>query len=241
MGALCMRTKRPLFSTIFMLIIFSLIGFISSYIALNSLLGALVISGIFFLFALWAYWCFIRLYRQIYRQEEGLLFMNNYLVALSVETTPDKALRYLLHRQMPKVEIQTLIGSLIGIDALHALKDYYSSDLYGAFLNLIDIYIERGGNIIVQSEFLLDEIRRRQKSLLRSKQIFKQKISENIILWTISLLTVGLSRWSLGELYFQLIAYPSVFLTLCSVYLLLLLNGYWLLHQAKGIFSGEQL
>ena len=90
------------------------------------------------------------------------------------------------------------------------------------FLTLIDIYQERGGNVLDLSEHLLEELRTQDTYQTKISAMKKRKALEFVILWSFSIAILLLLRIALST-YYQAMSASSVFKIMILVFFMFLL------------------
>lgn len=98
------------------------------------------------------------------------------------------------------------LSSMEGLDKLQYLSSYFSLPIYDAFLNIIELYQENGGNILDMSEHLLTEAREIQNTLLSTNTFYKSKATNAAILWAFALVIPIFIRYALVDFYSSLIS-----------------------------------
>ena len=87
------------------------------------------------------------------------------------------------------------------MERLEYLKKYYPFYVYELFVSVIHLYIERGGNILDMSRFLLSELHNEQDYNHEYNSLGKRKMFDFSMLWSFSLLILVVLRFALHEHY----------------------------------------
>lgn len=199
----------------------SIVIFFSSLISTMSLIPSLIvliISLFIFIFftnkLLNRYFLITKRFHSCYR------FINNFIISLSVKNTVGAALLS-IHDSMDeeyKKEISEL-EHLSDNEKLEYLKKFYRFHIYELFVDVVNLFVEQGGNILNMSKEIIERSRYIEEYLNASHTIGMRKIIEFSTLWIFSILILLVLRLVLGDFY-SLIASKLFFQIIVAVLLI---------------------
>ena len=110
------------------------------------------------------------------------------------------------------------------------LCKYFKFDLYRLFVDTINLWNEEGGDILKMSQYLINQVRLKEQYLITCETIHRQKTTEFIVLWSISLAILAILRFALSTffdrirvtIFYQVAVTVIVLFVLVSIYILLL-------------------
>ena len=127
-------------------------------------------------------------------------------------------------------EVLDSIKELNEEEKIAYLCKYFKFDLYRLFVDTVNLWNEEGGDILRMSQYLINQARLKEQYLITCETIHRQKITEFIVLWSISLAILAILRFALSQffyrisntIFYQIAVTAIVFFALFSVYILLL-------------------
>ncbi len=177
-----------------------------SYILLNNVYISLAVFTIYFLyFAVRLNLFIVRLDKQRKKIEFLYTFMNDLIISVSVYKNVEKACEATL--EPLHLEQNKAFGDLSSFDAyekVRYLSNYFLMPIYDIFLNVLDAYIENGGDILEMCEFISSYIYQIEGYFIKSETIRKNKLIEFISLWIFCLFLLFFIRFALVDFYAQL-------------------------------------
>lgn len=220
---------------IIIVLVLSLISSAISFIATNNL----IITGIVFvvilidgLFVLRKK--VIKSQNEFLKAEQCFYFINSFLITLSMQNSMRDAYQNaLINIKEPLKSEAHKIEHLTVEERLHYLNKYFSFDVYQMFLNILEVYLNQGGDILVMSELLLKEVNRLQQHLLNHSSNIIQKVVELIILWLITFAIIIFMRFGISQFYHSLLNGQIAILMTISLFTLFL----FAMHLAVSRFS----
>ena len=139
-------------------------------------------------------------------------FVNNFIVSLSIQPVIDNAfssaiasLNYDFKDKLHGTE------ELTSLEKLKHLGNYFTFHAYQAFVQVVDLWQEQGGDILKMSNFLTNQFREIEEYILTCKQIAEKKIIEFSMLWVFALSILVVIRFALSQFY-SLIVTNKVYL-----------------------------
>ncbi len=134
-------------------------------------------------------------------------FVNDLIVSISVYKNVNKAGEEVF--EPLKLEENKSIGDISNFDALEKIKylaSYFQMPIYDAFLNIINAYMEQGGNIIEMCEQISSYLLNIEGYFLKGEKLRQNKLIEFISLWLFCLFLLLFVRIALLDFYSQLLA-----------------------------------
>ncbi len=133
-------------------------------------------------------------------------FVNNFIISLSIQPVIDSAYKNALTSLnfdfKDKLEGTDELSSL---EKLQYLGNYFSFHAYQAFVQVVDLWQEQGGDILKMSNFVTNQFREIEEYILACKQIGERKIVEFTVLWFFALSILVVIRFALAQFYVKII------------------------------------
>ena len=204
-----------------------------SYLASQNLFSALFIFVITIVF-------FVLIVRRqmnknqlkIHRYHQCFHFINNFIISLNVKGSLNAAMQsgYETADEGTK-EIIDSIKELNEEEKLTYLCKYFKFDLYRLFVDTISLWNEEGGNIIEMSQYLVNQVRLKEQYLLTCETIHRQKTTEFVVLWMVSLSILAALRFALSS-FFERICHTMIYqIAIIVIVLFVLLSTYILVQR----------
>lgn len=202
-----------------------LIG-ISAYVASDAWFIGLGV-GVIGLAIMVLYVCpaFIKFGEKCRKRHECYLFIHSYLVTLSVCVSLEKAFEAAvggLGKEFHRLD-ETL-ASMEAKAKVEYLSAYFDSDLYRLFLSLLDLYLNRGGDVLKLSSELTAEASRVEEC----EQAYQKKAARKgvafFFLWLVSLVIVVFLRFGLSSFFSTLRTSWTYLGSLLAFYLFFLVS-----------------
>ena len=167
-------------------------------------------------------------------------FINSFLITLSVKDSLDDAFYNATQGAEEYYgEIILELNEMTTIEKIKYLNSYFDLAVYSMFLNVVDIYLDQGGNILNIADTLILETTRVEDTLNKSIQNAKTKLIEFATLWAISVFVLIFMRFSLSDFYFSMLKNPIFFTILVVFYALLLFSIHLFLKRYTYIYLKE--
>lgn len=139
---------------------------------------------------------------KIARFQNCYLFINNFLISLSIKGHVSGALASALETQNEETrEIVNSIDSNDPMNKIIYLKKYFKFDAYYLFVDLISLFNEEGGDIIQMSSYLLNQIRESEDYIVNAERMSKSTLIEFAILWSFSLAILAILKFTLDDFF----------------------------------------
>ena len=194
-------------------IIISVILGITSFVASNNYIIAIVVLLLSILYFLFVAKPMLRKYEtKIKRFDECYHFINTFIVSLSIKGSITAS-----YESSIQVMSDSFVSSIENIetfseqDKLDHINKYFRFHVFSLFVDLINIYQEQGGNILEMSHYLLEETRLIEEYISTSKSITKKKMVEFAILWILTIGIMVFMRFALSS-FFQNISKQLFFI-----------------------------
>lgn len=194
----------------------------------------LIVSLLIFLISLFFFLFYVKKKYQKYNEnirriKECALFINSYIVSLDTSPSLKIAFDYVsFHMSEEYLRFVDGINELNEKEKLEYLSKYFPYHIYYLFLNLVDLFIDQGGDILTMSTYLLNETKRIDYYVINVTKINKQSIVDVGILWFVSLLILICMRFALSQ-YYELLT-KQIYYPICiALFFLLILSSIFIL------------
>ena len=158
-------------------------------------------------------------------RHECYLFVHSYLVTLSVCMSLERA--YESGASGLGEEFRRLNGNISAMDAKEKteyLASYFQSDLYQMFLSILQLFLDRGGDILKLSNELTQEVSRVEETEQIYEKEAKRKAIGFFFLWLLSLAIIVFVRFGLSS-FFQTLKQSWTYLGSLGIFYLFLLGS----------------
>lgn len=207
-------------------ILISLIMGVTAYLASTNIFVAAIVVVLFITYY------FILAYKKLkkYFQKKDRIsychqFINSFVITMSVTDSLSESYQSGIQGCEGEFkDVTNEIANLSDNEKITYLRKYFNLGIYKMFLNVIDIYLEQGGNILDMSDSLISESTRIEDSLNQSVKSTRKNIFEFVILWGMSIGVLLFMRFGVSSFYLVMIKSP-IFLGLILVYYLLVLGS----------------
>lgn len=207
-------------------IVISLLLAATNYVASNNLYTSIIVllASIIYFF-LFAFKKFKHYDKRFKIFEECYNFINYFIISLSIKKNISSALDMSIESMDDKFQGKLKeVEELQSEEKINYLSRYFNFDIYGLFLSLINIYQDRGGDILDMSAYLRDELRNNYNYVISLNNIKNKKIIEFSSLWIFSILILVVLRFSLNDFYTKIYNQPFFYLGIMSVFLFLIIS-----------------
>lgn len=141
--------------------------------------------------------------KAIERFHECYHFINNFIISLSIKKTIKPSFENTVLSM--DNDFKKMVDELSNLDEekiiRHLRGTYFPFHVYSLFIEIIDIYVEQGGDILKMSKYLLQECRLSEEYLNIISSYSNKKYLDFSILWAISLSILVLLRFTLTQFY----------------------------------------
>ena len=170
------------------------------------------------------------------KRHECYQFVNSFLITLSVCQAVDHA--YEVGSNGIEGEFATLQTKIAGMDELEKvryLRSYFQMEIYAMFVSVLELYLERGGDVLALSSELLNELARIEEN---GRNLLSRSAKNAIqfgLMWLIALAVIVFVRFGLNTFFAKLkgsltflggiIAFYGFFLVSLGIYLHVYTSG----------------
>ncbi len=170
-------------------------------------------------------------------RHECYLFLHRYLITLSVTTSLDKA--YEAASEGFGADFKTLNGGMEAMSSKEKteyLAGYFHSDTYKMFLSLLQLYLDRGGDVLSISSELMAEASHEEETAQSYEKEAKRKLVSYLFLWLVSVAILTFLRFGLSS-FFASLSNSWIYLGSIVVFFAFLLFSVYLFLRH---YSGER-
>lgn len=179
------------------------------------------------------------------RTFEAISFINNFVIALSVNDSIRLTYESMKEKVSPSLKLQ--MDSIEHLDVatrIEYLNNYFNLPLYGVFINIINQYIECGTNILEISQILIHDTRNLENRLADFDLKIRKKEKDFLISWGFTFLTLALIELSLSSFVNEAKSSMEIYPILIFAYYVFFIIIYMLfslkIYDTSFIFKGEK-
>lgn len=170
-------------------------------------------------------------------------FINAFLITMSVKDSLDDS--YFNATQGASGEYQDIVSELNDMpimDKIEYLRKYFNLAVYKMFINVLNIYLDQGGNFLTMGDALLQETTRIEDTLNKSNRSIKKVSIEFGVLWMITFGVLIFLRFGVQDFYLTMLTSIPFFVSLCLFFVLFLLSVHVFIRRATSIYiKGDRL
>ncbi len=188
-------------------IIIALLLTIICYIATSNIYISLVVLLLSILyFMLIATRLIKKNHEKVERYHQCYHFINTFVISLSVKQSLKGAFSSTFESMDTAFKNEmTGLEEMDEIEKLSYLSSYFKFHNYHLFCDLINLWVEQGGNILEMSAHLINESRLTEEYLIQCDRLAKKHLFEFALLWFIALAILVVLRFALAQFYNQII------------------------------------
>lgn len=205
-------------------IIVPLVLTVVSYISTSSLLISIFVFALSMLYFLFRFRN--RASKSLLKKErfsEQNSFINNFIISLSIKKSIGASLEGIsLNLSDGFKSLYSSLNELDDFEKLSYMKKYFYFDSFSIFLDILNLWINQGGEVLNLFSGLSEEIREQTDYVNFLDSAFKKNLLEFIILWSISLMVLVVLRFALSNFYTS-ISSNLVFLIGISIFMILVI------------------
>ncbi len=214
--------------------------FLLSFVCLDNWIITLILSVITFLYSFLYATKLLKNYKiKIAKSRDCSNLINTIIISLSSSNSLESAYNDATINVSKDLEKELVkCNSDNTWENLQNLSNYFNFFKYTVFLNLLNIFINNGGNILEMTSVLRDEIDREDKCTNTIALINSRKVREFLTLWGFSILIILFCRFGLANVY-EMMRTNNIFSygILAFIIFLLLSFHFLLLNIYKSIRS----
>ena len=133
-------------------------------------------------------------------------FINTFLLSMSIRNSMNEAYENATINATNSFRQEILHLEQLAIrQRIESLNKYFCFDIYHMFLNVLSLYEEQGGNILLMSEALIKEANRLEQMMITLSSLTIRKVFEFTVLWMITMAIVVFMRFGLAQFYAQML------------------------------------
>lgn len=184
-------------------LIVSIAILIVCFISTENYISSIVVGVVFLLyFLLYAVKAIKNKDEKVTKFQECYHFVNNFLVSLSIKGNVSSAWVSTLETQSEEFkDITNSLDSPDSMGKINYLKNYFPFSLYSLFVDIINLYVEEGGDILQMSSYLLNQIRETEEYIVNAERVNKNTLIEFSILWILSLAILAILKFTLDDFF----------------------------------------
>jgi len=207
------------------------------FLATNNIIISIVICVISIIAALILFIPKLVLFYQVAeRYHDCYHFINNFVISLSIKNSIQGALEAtMLSMGRDFKEFYSKLEDMSDRDKVHYLESYFPFYTYKLFLQIISLWEEEGGDVLVMSNYLLSEIRYEEEYVSSISSLAKHKYIESSSLWMVCIGILVLLRFCLNDFYTKIINLPIFVISLSIFMIFVLFSIYLLIVKATKI------
>ena len=208
---------------IIFIVIAALMGLVSYLASMNIFFPI----GVFIVFVLYYFVLCRRKIKQYFNKVNTIHccyhFINSFIITLSVKESIDDAFESGIRLENKDFNEETRnLESMQTYDRIIYLRKYFNLAVYKMFINVLNLYLDQGGNILNLSDALLRETTRTEKALADSTSVGEKHLFEFIVLWLLTFAILLFLRFGVANFY-SIMLNSSTFLALIGVYFVVVL------------------
>ncbi len=205
-------------------ILVSLLIGVICYLSLNQLILSLVIALIFLIYFI------IRTQRVIKKEKHkqdkihlAYNIINNTITSISIYQNSTTGIEKVFETlDLSKFKEIGDLSQMSGSEKLKFLSTFFNLPIYEAFLNVIQLYEDNGGNILDMSEYILNEMKQIEISITSLNKYNRSRMVSIGSLWAFALVIPVFIRFALTDFFTSLVASSVYIIGMVVVFGLLL-------------------
>ena len=157
------------------------------------------------------------------KRHECYLFIHGFLVTLSVCVSLDKAFESASEPMGKEFHaLDETLATMEAKDKVTYLTNYFGQNIYAMFLSVLDLYLNRGGDVLKLSSELTAEASRVEETGRAYQKMAARKATGFAFLWIMAAAIMGFMRFGLSSFFSQLTTNFIYLAATCFFYLFLL-------------------
>ena len=167
-------------------------------------------------------------------------FINSVLITMSVRDSLEESYRSGVQGSRGDLKhIANEIENMEINERIHYLRKYFNLSIYKMFLNVLEIYIDQGGNILDMADSLINESTRIEDSLNKTVRSVYKNLIEFVILWVLSLGVLLFMRFGISSFYLQMLHSPIFIGVLVVFFIVILFSIHMMIERTTELFIKE--
>ena len=103
------------------------------------------------------------------------------------------------------------------------------------FLDTIKVWREQGGDILMMSQYLINQVRLKEEYLIHCESVHRSKLIEFFVLWGITLTILTSLRFALSQFYTRIIHSTFFQVAVVVLFLFVLLSIYLMVGRITNV------
>ena len=170
------------------------------------------------------------------RFHECYHFINNFIISLSIKKSISGALETTVNSMPPEfVDQYNSLENMSDDEKLNYLSTYFTFNVYQLFLQILTVWQDEGGDIIVMSKYLTTEIRNNEEYLSKCETLTKRKYVEIGVLWMLCLAILIFLRFALKDFYSKIKGQLVFIISISLLAVFILFSIYLLIKKATTV------
>jgi len=183
-----------------------LFGAIAFYATSSFICGFLVLMVVASYFCLFLNKIYYKYLSKVSRFHECYIFINNFIISLSIKASIIGAFESVTSTISEDLKNElSQIKDMREIEKINYLISYFKFDDYRLFCDVINLWMEEGGNILAMSNYVTNHIREIEEYINFCESKSKSKFFEFVLLWGFTILIVLVLRIVLNDFLSQML------------------------------------
>lgn len=193
--------------SLYLSLVISLLFSVALYIGTNSIIYSLILFVLSFLYLTFIVGKRLNIFNQkTKRFHECYFFINNFIVAISIKGSISQSLESFAGGMSEEFNEEVLImQDMNDGEKLVYLRKFFPFHIYQLFLDVFDLWLEQGGDIIGMTSHLTNQLRESEELITFSESNNRLYLIEFSILWLFSISIIIALRFSLS-IFFETLA-----------------------------------
>lgn len=163
-------------------------------------------------------------------------FINNFIISLSIKKSLSGALESTVNSMPPEfVDQYNSLENMSDTERLDYLTSYFTFYDYQLFLQIVNLWLDQGGDIIAMSKYLTMELRNNEEYLTKCETLARRKYFEIGVLWMLSLAILIFLRFALKDFYLKVKTQLVFIISVVALNLFILFSIYLLITRGTRI------
>lgn len=207
-----------------------------AFVTTNTIYIAAIIFAIFFVvFGIFINPIIKKSSERTRKKHELFHFINHFIISLAVTQSVDQAFQdSTIDIKGEQKEVVESIESLVTMDKLKYLKQYFEDDLYFVFLSIVTLFQEQGGDLLEMSSQLFVEATKNEEKQNAMEGLQKKSLIQFGSMWFLSTLILAFLRFGLANFYDILSTSIPYLLTATTYFLVAIVSFYIYTRTSTG-------
>ncbi|MFA6675799.1 MAG: hypothetical protein WCS49_02875 [Bacilli bacterium] len=214
--------NKTLFIGLVLAIVFSFICYVASDSIFVSAITFVLTIVYFFLVVARR---FQKFNAKIKRFHHCFYFINNFLVSLSIRKSISEAFHHAANALDEEFkEEEEAMKDMMENEKILYLQRYFPFHLYQLFSDIVMLWCEQGGDILLMSNYLYNQARETEEYILYCESVNRKTTIEFSVLWLFSLTILFILRFVLSDFYIYIVKQTFYSYAILGIFLIVLLS-----------------